>query len=230
MNIGYDLRPAQGPSAGRGIGRYTLSLLRALAQEAGNEINWTLIAFAGRPLPDAPLPPGAQIVTLPDSRQRPLARFLGRWGKDGPRLLAARAADRAALRHLAVRARLEVLLFPACFEMEGFTAVTAPCPIVKVCYDFGPWETGAARAQGRIYGMLYGQEMQALARAQGVITLSNFTRAALLRLTPTLPERAYRIYPGLEPEFQPVPPAESRCRAGAAGFARCALLSRVGGA
>ena len=35
LRVGFDIRPAQGPSGARGIGRYTLGLLRALAQEAG---------------------------------------------------------------------------------------------------------------------------------------------------------------------------------------------------
>ena len=217
MRIGFDLRPAQGPSGGRGIGRYTRSLLDALARAAGAEAEWTLIAWKGHALPELTLPPGTQtqVATVRDSSQ-PLVRLARRTGKDGPAMLLHRALDRRALAGIARRERLDVLLLTALFERAFFGADGAACPTVKVCYDLAPFHSGEAFGQGRLHGRIYREEVRGLARAEAVLAISEFTRQDVLRLAGADPARVHTIFPGIDSRFGPV--AEGEVRAVRARF------------
>lgn len=200
MRIGFDLRPAQGPSAGRGIGRYTRSLLRAMASRAGTGVEWTLIAWDGRPLPD--LPAGARVATVADRDQAPV-RWARRIGKSGPALLLHRALDRRALARIARQERLDALLLPALFERDFFGAEGLACATVKVCHDLGPHHSGEAYGQGGLYARMYRAEVRALARAEAVVAISEATRRDVLALSGADAERVPVIYQGVDPVFRP---------------------------
>ena len=208
MRIGFDIRPAQGPSAARGIGRYTRGLLQALVAEAGDGAEWVLIAWETQALSALGLPAWARtrIAGVPDGNQ-PAVRLARRLGKDGPALLLHRALDRRALARTARRERLDALLLPALFERAFFGADGLACPTVKVCHDLTPYFTGEAFGQGRLYGQLYREDVRGLARAERVLAISDATRRDVLRLSGADPARVRTIYQGIDPVFRPVPAA-----------------------
>jgi glycosyltransferase involved in cell wall biosynthesis len=205
LRIGFDLRPAQGPSAGRGIGRYTRSLLQAMVHESGTGVEWTLISWPGHSLSEIDLPASthAQIVTVADETQ-PLVHLARQAAKKGPAMLLHRALDRRALRQIARRERFDVLLLPALFERAFYGVDHLPCPVVKVCHDLGPHFSGQAYSMGGVYAKMYRQEVQDLAQAEAVIAISEAARQDTLALSGANPVHVHVIYQGIDPIFRPM--------------------------
>ena len=222
MNIGIDVRCLQTHSGVRGIGRYTLELIEALARlDADND--YVLLALDGRPLPALSLPVGFRhrVAFLPDSLMKhPLVRVMARLKNRGPRYRVRRVVDHGILSRAARRERLDVLHLPSLHEDYFVAGGRFRCRVVRTCHDLIPAlfpDRYLARAsEGE--KAVYRRQVASFAESDVVVCVSEATRQDLLRLTETPPERAVVVHSGVSARFAPVPPEEAQALM-AAGYA-----------
>src|SRR3979411_1822075 len=120
-----DMRPLQGPSAGRGVGSYARGLLGGLIAE-GFDSRLTLLLDAG--LDEPSLPPGR--YQLAGSRRRYHGQL---------------AAYEEAVALGADLARIRPALYHAIdLRLPG----RSPCPLVVTLHDLIPWAWGGPRMLG----------------------------------------------------------------------------------
>ncbi|HEV2966833.1 MAG TPA: glycosyltransferase, partial [Candidatus Dormibacteraeota bacterium] len=160
-----DVRPLQGPSAGRGVGSYARGLLGGLVAE-GFDSRLTLLLDAGSDEPS--LPPGR--YQLAGSRRRYHGQLAGY--EEAVALSADLERIRPGLYH-AIDLRL-----------PG----RSPCPLVVTVHDLIPWAWGGPRMRGERLRFWLGKRF--LKRADLVIAVSQATAADASRLAGVDPRRA----------------------------------------
>src|ERR1700704_6277651 len=164
-----DMRPLQGPSAGRGVGSYARGLLKGLIAE-GFDSRLTLLLDAG--LDEPSLPPGG--YTLAGSRRR----YHGHLGayEDAVALRADLERIRPGLYH-AIDLRLPGRL---------------PCALVATLHDLIPWAWGGPRMRGERLRFWLGKRL--LKRADVVLAVSKATAGDATRFGGVDPRRV-RVVP-----------------------------------
>jgi glycosyltransferase involved in cell wall biosynthesis len=159
-----DMRPLQGPSAGRGVGSYARGLLAGLIAE-GFDSKLTLLLDAG--LDEPSLPPGR--YQLAGSRRRyhgQLAAY---------EEAVALAADLARIR-------------PALYHAIDLRLPGRPsCPLVVTLHDLAPWAWGGPRMRGE--RLRYWPGKRLLRRANLVLAVSKATAADATRFGRVDPRR-----------------------------------------
>lgn len=180
-----DVRPLQGPSAGRGVGSYARGLLGGLIAE-GFDSRLTLLLDAG--LDEPSLPPGG--YELAGSRRR----YHGQ--------LAA-YEDAVALRVDLERIR-PTLYHAIDLRLPG----RAPCPLVVTLHDLIPWAWGGPRMSGERLRFWVGRRL--LKRADAVIAVSQSTAADASRFGGVDPKRVHVVHEAPLEAFKPSAGAHER--------------------
>ncbi|HVS48361.1 MAG TPA: glycosyltransferase family 1 protein [Candidatus Dormibacteraeota bacterium] len=182
-----DMRPMQGPSAGRGVGSYAKGLLKGLIAE-GFDSKLTLLLDAGLDEPE--LPPGR--YELAGSRRR----YRGQ--------LAA-YEDAVALR--ADLERIKPSLYHAIdLRMPG----RSPVPFVVTLHDLIPWAWGGPRMAGERLRFWVGRRL--LKRADMVIAVSQSTATDAARFAGVDPRRVRVVYEAPGEMFTPKAGAPERVK------------------
>jgi glycosyltransferase involved in cell wall biosynthesis len=182
-----DVRPLQGPSAGRGVGTYARGLLKGLIAE-GFDSRLTLLLDAG--LDEPSLPPGG--YKLAGSRRRYHGQL---------------AAYEEAVALGADLARLRPALFHAIdLRLPG----RSPCPLVVTVHDLIPWAWGGPRMRGERLRFWLGRRL--LKRADALIAVSGATADDAERIA-AVDRRRVRVIPEApDAVFEPKPGAQERVR------------------
>ena len=178
-----DVRPLQGPSAGRGIGSYVRGLIAGLAEE-GFAGRLAFLAFEDRELPSLPSGPPVQTVRR---------RWHGR----------LRAYEEAAVLGFDLdRIR------PALYHAVDFNLPRrAPCPVVVTVHDLIPWAYGGPRMLGERVRYWAGKRL--LARAELLLAVSRSSADDAIRLASVPPDRIRVVPEGVDPAFHPRPDARA---------------------
>lgn len=167
-----------------GYERYVSSLLDALVRLPGDHV---MVAFTERVFGPPLVPPGAEtrrVATLP--------RFI----------LKVLLQDQTYWPLLLRRARLDVMHTPIFAGM-----IRPPRPYVLTVHDLIPLQAPGAITSSAAW---YWQRVlpHSLARADTVITGSEFTRGEVLERFPLRPERVVAIPHGVDPRFTAIDDAE----------------------
>jgi glycosyltransferase involved in cell wall biosynthesis len=182
-----DMRPLQGPSAGRGVGSYARGLLGGLV-EAGFDANLTLlldIAFD-----EPPLPPGR--YRLAGSRRRYHGQL---------------AAYEDAVALGADIARIKPDLYHAIdFRLPG----RPRCPLIVTVHDMIPWAWGGPNMRGERFRYWAGRRL--LKRADQVVAVSESTAQDTARFGGLDPKRISVILEAAGPAFRPQRGAAERVK------------------
>lgn len=182
-----DMRPLQGPSAGRGVGSYARGLLKGLIAE-GFDSRLTLLLDAA--LDEPSLPPGR--YQLAGSRRRYHGQLAG-------------YEDAVALRTDLERIRPEVY-HAIDLRLPG----RSPCPLVVTLHDLIPWAWGGPRMLGERLRFWPGKRL--LKGAEMVIAVSKSTAADAARFA-GVDARRVRVVPEAADEiFDPKAGAPARVR------------------
>jgi glycosyltransferase involved in cell wall biosynthesis len=180
-----DMRPLQGPSARRGIGRYARGLLGGLIS-AGFDTSLDVLIHADLAEPE--LPSGAYGIHRVRRRYKgTLAAY-----EDAAVLGADLARIRPALYH-AVTPSL-----PA----------RAPCPVVVTLHDMIPWALSGRYVWGERARQWIGRHL--LRRADRVIAVSQATAADATRLARIDKAQLRVVGEGVDTEFKPAAGAAER--------------------
>jgi len=182
-----DMRPLQGPSAGRGVGSYAKGLLKGLIAE-GFDSRLTLLLDAA--LDEPSLPPGR--YQLAGSRRRYHGQLAG-------------YEDAAALRADLERIRPDVY-HAIDLRLPG----RAPCPLVVTLHDLIPWAWGGPRMLGERLRFWPGKRL--LKGADLVIAVSKSTAADAARVAGVDARRVRVVLEAADEIFGPKDGAPGRVR------------------
>jgi glycosyltransferase involved in cell wall biosynthesis len=180
-----DMRPLQGPSAGRGVGSYAKGLLKGLIAE-GFDSKLTLLLDAG--LPEPSLPPGA--YGLAGSRRRYRGQL---------------AAYEEAV---AMRSDLERIKPDLYHAIDLRLPGRSPCPLVVTAHDLIPWAWGGGRMRGERLRFWVGKRL--LKRADVVLAVSQSTAADVTRFAGVDPKRVRVVPEAADEMFAAKPGAGDR--------------------
>src|ERR1700682_5045461 len=164
-----DMRPLQGPSAGRGVGSYARGLLGGLIAE-GFDSRLTLLLDAG--LDEPSLPPGR--YELAGSRRRYHGQL---------------AAYEEAV---ALRADLERIRPSLYHAIDLRLPGRSPVPFVVTLHDLIPWAWGGPRMRGERLRYWLGRRL--LRGAAAVIAVSRSTAADAARFGGVDPKRVRVVH------------------------------------
>ena len=182
-----DMRPLQGPSAGRGVGSYARGLLKGMIAE-GFDARLTLLLDAG--LDEPALPPGRYL--LAGSRRR----YHGQ---------VAAYEEAVALGSDLERIRPD-LYHAVDLRLPGRT----PCPLVVTVHDLIPWAWGGPHMRGERFRYWLGRRL--LRRADLVIAVSEATAGDVSRWCGIARERITVVPEAADEVFQPREGAAQRVR------------------
>lgn len=179
-----DLRPLQGPSAGRGIGTYVRGLVGGLSALRA-DYSFGALLDAGLPRPE--LPPGWEAHPV---RRRYRGRLAG-------------YEDAAVLGSDLDRLR------PALFHATTLALPSrAPCPVVVTLHDLIPWAWGGPWMAGERVRYFPGKRL--LRRAEAVIAVSDTTAADATAHAGVPRERIQVVPEGVGADFRPTAGAAER--------------------
>lgn len=182
-----DMRPLQGPSAGRGVGTYAKGLLAGMV-EVGFDANVTLLLDAGLDVPD--LPSGDFEVA--QTRRRYHGQLAG--------------YEDAAVLGLDLRKLRPDVYHAINLWLPG----RAPCPVVVTLHDLIPWAWGGPRMLGERFRYWFGKRL--LKNADMVIAVSEVTANDAVKFAGVDRERM-RVVPEAAAEiYRPQPGAAERVR------------------
>lgn len=180
-----DMRPLQGPSAGRGVGSYARGLLKGLIAE-GFDLHLTLLLDAS--LDEPALPPGR--YRLAGSRRRYHGQV---------------AAYEEAVALGSDLGRIDPDLYHAVdLRLPG----RSPCPFVVTLHDLIPWAWGGSRMRGERLRFWVGKRL--LRRAAAVIAVSGATAVDATRWGGVDPGRVKVVPEAPDDVFQPRAGARER--------------------
>ena len=182
-----DMRPLQGPSAGRGVGSYAKGLLKGLIAE-GFDSRLTLLLDAG--FDEPPLPPGD--YRLAGSRRRYHGQL---------------AAYEEAV---ALRADLERIRPSLYHAIDLRLPGRSPCPLAVTVHDMIPWAWGGPRMRGERIRFWLGKRL--LKRADIVVAVSKATAADAARFGGVDPRRMRVVPEAPDGVFEPKPGAQERVK------------------
>lgn len=176
----------------RGYGRYTRSLLRALANEAaGDEI----VLFADPETARAPdLPSSVEIATVP-VRAAPAQAAASAGRRSLGDLLRMSAA--------VARRRLDVFFFPSAYT---FFPLLRPLPAVVAIHDVIAETLPQLVFPHRRFARLWNLKLAvAVRQARTILTVSEDARRGILERWRLRPERVRVILEAADPVFRPLP-------------------------
>lgn len=182
-----DMRPLQGPSAGRGVGSYARGLLKGLIAE-GFDSRLTLLLDAGFDEPS--LPPGN--YRLAGSRRR----YHGQ-------LTAYEEA-------VALRSDLERIRPSLYHAIDLRLPGRSPCPLAVTVHDLIPWAWGGPRMRGERLRFWLGKRL--LKRADVVVAVSKATAADAAHFGGVDPARIRVVPEAADEVFEPRPGAQERVK------------------
>jgi glycosyltransferase involved in cell wall biosynthesis len=172
-----DVRPLQGPSAGRGIGSYVRGLISGLV-ENGFADRLAFLAFADRELPA--LPPGPRVHAV-------RRRWHGR----------LRAYEEAAVLGFDLDR-----IGPSLYHAVDFNLPRrAPCPVVVTVHDLIPWAFGGSRMIGERIRYWPGKRL--LSRAELLLAVSRSSASDAIRLAGVPADRVKVVEEGVDAVFRP---------------------------
>ena len=181
------MRPLQGPSATRGVGRYAKGLIEGLVAE-GFDSNLTLLLDAG--LPEPALPAGR--FKLAGSRRRYRGQL---------------AAYEEAV---ALGSDLERIRPDIYHAIDLRLPGRSPSRLVVTLHDLIPWAWGGPRMRGERFRFWLGKRL--LKRADTVLAVSQATAEDAARFGGVHPQRVRVVPEAADPVFEPKPGAEGRIR------------------
>jgi glycosyltransferase involved in cell wall biosynthesis len=182
-----DMRPLQGPSAGRGIGSYATGLLGGLIA-IGFDSNLTLLLDSAAP--DPSLPKGTYRTV--HTRRRYRGQF-------------------AAYEEAAVGAQDLFRLKPDLYHAINLRLPhRPPVPLVVTLHDLIPWAWGGPRMRGERMRFWPGRRL--LRGADLVLAVSQATAADAVRIGGVEAGRVRVVYEAPDPAFGPRPDAGGRVR------------------
>ena len=182
-----DMRPLQGPSAGRGVGTYAKGLLAGMV-EMGFDANLTLLLDAGLDTPD--LPPGGYSVA--HTRRRYHGQLAG--------------YEDAAVLGLDLRKLRPDVYHAINLWLPG----RAPCPTVVTLHDLIPWAWGGPRMLGERFRYWFGKRL--LKNADMVIAVSEVTAEDAVRFAKVDRERIRVVPEAAAAVYRPQAGAAERVR------------------
>ena len=182
-----DMRPLQGPSAGRGVGTYAKGLLGGLIT-VGFDANLTLLLDAGLEAPT--LPPGGYRVIQTRRRYRgQLASY-----------------EEAAVGGLDLQ-RIKPDLYHAInLRLPG----RPPCPLVVTLHDLIPWAWGGPHMRGERMRFWIGKRL--LKRADVVLAVSQTTADDAIKFARLDPDRVRVVLEAADEVYAPKPDAQARVK------------------
>jgi glycosyltransferase involved in cell wall biosynthesis len=182
-----DMRPLQGPSAGRGVGTYARGLLGGLI-ETGFDANLTLLLDAA--LDEPALPPGR--YRLAGCRRRYRGQL---------------AAYEEAVALGADLRRIAPDVYHAIdFRLPG----RAPCRLVVTVHDLIPWSWGGSRMMGERIRFWIGKRL--LSRADAVLAVSQATADDAIKFARVDPSRVRVVLEAAAAVYKPRTGARDRVR------------------
>ena len=182
-----DMRPLQGPSAGRGVGTYAKGLLGGLV-EMGFDANVTLLLDGGRAAPE--LPRGAFDVA--QTKRRYHGQLAG--------------YEDAAVLGLDLRKLRPDVYHAINLWLPG----RPPCPLVVTLHDLIPWAWGGPRMFGERFRYWLGKRL--LRGADLVIAVSQTTADDAVRFARVDPGRMRVVLEAAAGVYRPREGAEERVR------------------
>src|SRR5258708_16476126 len=182
-----DMRPLQGPSAGRGVGTYAKGLLSGLVA-AGFDANLTLLLDAGEAEP-----------TLPAGNCGPAHT------RGGYRGQLAAYEDVAMLGFDLQRTTPDV-----CHAINLHLPGRTSCPLVVTLHDLIPWAWGGPHMRGE--RMRYWLGKRLLKRADVILAVSQTTADDAVRFAKVDPHRVKVVFEGADAAYAPKPGAADRVR------------------
>jgi glycosyltransferase involved in cell wall biosynthesis len=185
QSVLLDMRPLQGPSAGRGVGSYARGLLKGLIAE-GFDSRLTLLLDAG--LDEPVLPPGS--YRLAGSRRRYQGQL---------------AAYEEAV---ALRADLERIRPGLYHAIDLRLPGRSRCPLAVTVHDLIPWAWGGPRMRGERLRFWPGKRL--LRSADVVLAVSQATAADAERIVGVDPRRIRVVPEAADVAFKPTPGARER--------------------
>ena len=180
-----DMRPLQGPSASRGVGRYARGLIQGLLAE-GFDSSLTLLLDAR--LPEPALPAGR--YRLAGTRRRYRGQL---------------AAYEEAV---ALGSDLERIKPDVYHAIDLKLPGRSPARLVVTLHDLIPWAWGGPRMRGERFRFWLGRRL--LKRADSVLAVSQATADDAARFGGVNPKRVRVVPEAADPAFEPKPRAADR--------------------
>jgi glycosyltransferase involved in cell wall biosynthesis len=181
------MRPLQGPSAVRGVGRYASGILGGLISE-GFDRNLTLLLDAD--LDEPALPAGE--YKLAGSRRRSRGSLSG--------------YEEAVALNVDLR-RIKPDVYHAIdLRLPG----RSPCPLVVTLHDLIPWAWGGPRMRGERLRFWLGRRL--LKRADSVLAVSQATADDAVRFGGVNQSRVRVVHEAADTAFSPQPGAPDRVK------------------
>lgn len=205
MRIVIDLQGAQTESRFRGIGRYSLSLTKAIVQEAGAHEVW--IALNAQ-LPDSVALLQQELASLvPESRLRiydvPACEAAGSWTRRAAELLRHRFISDLAP---------DVVLVTSMFESgNAVTSIESSEPrscTAVVLYDLIPLLHAEQYLTVVADRRRYEEKLESVRRADILLAISESSRSEAIRHLPFAPDRVSNISTAVSSKFSRTEPAD----------------------
>jgi glycosyltransferase involved in cell wall biosynthesis len=182
-----DMRPLQGPSAFRGVGRYAVGILNGLISE-GFDRNLTLLLNAD--LAEPSLPGGD--FKLAGSRRRSRGSLAG--------------YEEA----VALNGDLQRIGPDIYHAIDLRLPGRSPCPLVVTLHDLIPWAWGGPRMRGERLRFWLGKRL--LKRADSVLAVSQATADDAVRIAGVQASRVRVVHEAADGAFAPQPGATERVK------------------
>ena len=213
MRIVIDLQGAQGQSRNRGIGRYTLSLVRALIR--ANKQHQLLLAINGA------FPDSAQELRQEFSRYLP-TNDIHTWFAPGPVSFINQQHDacREVSTHLyeafISSLKPDCLLVTSLFEGLGDDALTSissrdkPYSVAVVLYDLIPMLHRSPYLDNPVHARWYDEKTVQLRRADRLLAISESSRQEAIEHLAFTDDKVINISSAIDDFFKPVSVAQER--------------------
>ena len=182
-----DIRPLQGPSAGRGVGTYAKGLLGGLIA-VGFETNLTLLLDSGLERPALPTA-GYRVI---ETRRRYRGQLAG--------------YEEAAVAGLDLQRIKPDIYHAITLNLPG----RSPCPLVVTLHDLIPWAWGGPHMRGERMRFWIGKRL--LKRADLVLAVSKATANDAIRFARVDLSRVRVVLEAADEIFTPKPGADERVR------------------
>lgn len=202
MRLWIDGQCLQTASRMRGIGRYVLSLLEAIALRGDVEL---IVSLNAALLDEAEIAREGLLRFLPASNIR-LWHGLSEGPEVATGFIARRAVSEIALRHHVAMLAPDIALAASPFEGMGdgsvpfLPAPDFPVPVAAICYDFIPITYPEHYLQSETALAAYERRLKALAHANHLLAISDYTASETGRFLPGTPVTA--ISAGLPEPFR----------------------------
>lgn len=206
MRILLDLQPCQTSNRNRGIGRYSLSLARAMLDAGQGHDFWVLLNNAwpdeNRQIRQAlqGLLPAQQIVEFSGQANPAFIEARGRGTREAAQLIREHR-----IRQINPDAIHVTSLFEG-YEDNAVLSLEAPDLAARTfvtLYDLIPLIMAEHYLQDALFRRWFYQGLQGLKRARGLLAISESSRQEAISQLGCSPERVHNIGCAIDPQFKP---------------------------